>query len=477
MVKEKNIRFGTDGWRAVIAKDFTFENLGIVTQATGLWIKEENITGNGVIIGYDTRFMGREFAEFSACILAAMGIPVRISNSVCTTPAVSWAAFKHDAIGIAITASHNSPIYNGFKIKATYGGSAMADQIEEVEQRLSKTDRELVPDSFSNMTRNGSVWEIDLPDHYLNAIRKKIDIYSIKKSRIRIAHDSMYGSGQSLFRRLLGDQVMEIHAELNPGFHGMVPEPTARYLTELSRYVIDNQCDIGLATDGDGERIGLFDENGTFVSSHLIMALLTKYLARKKGLKGSVVKSFSTTHLLNKQAESYGLMIETTPVGFKYIADKMVNSTVIIGGEESGGIAVAGHLPERDGIYIGLLMIEMMIKSGVRLSRLVQDLFDEFGPHYNSRNDIPVSEEKAAAMLAYCRKHSIRNINGIRVIGREFIDGVKMYLEDGSWILVRASGTENVLRIYCESESAEKSQHLADSVSGLVDSSIILEHA
>jgi phosphomannomutase len=467
------IKFGTAGWRGIIARDFTFENLGKVMQATALWITEDKITENGVILGYDTRFMGREFAEHAASVLASMGITVRISQSFCSTPAVSWAALEHDSVGIMITGSHNPPIYNGVKIKAPCGGPVSAYESDDVEKRLERIEPDFRPGLFSGFLQSGYIREINLNDQYLDVIRRRIDVRRIKKSNILIAHDSMYGAGQGLLRGLLGSQVLELHSIYNPGYHGLAPEPKEENLRGLADFVVENKCSIGIATDGDAERIGLFDERGNYIDAHLILCLLTKYFAGSKRLKGCIIKTFSTTHMLNKLADKYGLILETTPIGFKYISEKMITCNVIVGGEESGGMTVKGHIPEMDGTYIGLLIIEMMLYSGKPLSMLVQELFDEFGPHYNRRNDLKISEKHQKAVLNYMRNNELKEVNGLKVVERETKDGTKLWLEDGTWILVRSSGTEPLLRIYCESDSAEKAKKMADAVTDLVNDSTI----
>lgn len=465
----QSISFGTDGWRAIIAKDFTFDNLTVVTQAAARWITDEKVTSNGVVIGYDARFMGREFAEHVASVFAAMQIPVRISSSVSPTPAVSWAALHYDAVGIVITASHNPPNYNGFKIKAPFGGSATPDQIASVEERLEKFDPGIEIKPFRECLKLGLIREITMTEQYLNVLRDRIDLEAIKKSGIRIGHDPMFGSGMGAIKKLLGDQVFELHAEVNPSFKGIPPEPIEKNLTEFSRFIPGNNCQIGIANDGDADRIALFDENGSFVDSHRILSLLAKYLHIEKGLSGTIVKTFSTTDMLNKQAEKYGLPIEVTPIGFKYIAELIVNGDVIVGGEESGGLSVKGHLPERDGLYIGLLMTEMMVKSGKKLSELVQELFDEFGDHAYYRNDLHTEEAKKLAMIDHCKNKKLTQIAGLKVVDWQFTDGIKQIMEDGSWLLVRPSGTEPVLRIYSEAETAEQAKKLVDDVSAMVD--------
>lgn len=470
-----DIKFGTDGWRAVIGKDYTYENLSIVTQATARWIVDEEVTQNGVVLGYDARFCSDLFAKHVASVLAAMDIPVRIASSIVPTPAVSWAAKHYGAVGIVITASHNPPEYNGFKIKASFGGPATPDQIAAVETRYGQYNPDVSVHDYQEYLKSGQIREINLADDYLNVIRESIDLEAIKKSGIFIGHDPMYGSGRTLIKKLLGDRVKEIHDDLNPGFGGIAPEPIEKNLEEFSAFVPENNCAIGIANDGDADRISLFDENGTFVSSHQILSLLVKYLSQEKKLTGTIVKTFSTTNMLDKQAKKYGLDIEVTPIGFKYIAEKMVNGDVIVGGEESGGLAVKGHIPERDGIYIGLLITEMMVKSGKKLSELVQELFDEFGMHAYNRNDLHTEERKKLAMVEYCTAKKLTEIDGKKVVGWEFTDGVKHLLENGAWLLVRPSGTEPVLRIYSEAPSAREAASIVENASSWVDNPEILK--
>lgn len=475
MVKDlETIKFGTDGWRGVIAENYTFSNVEIVTQAVARWIVDEEVTDNGVVIGYDARFLSDRFAKHAASIFAAMQIPVRISDSIISTPAVSWAANHFKAVGIVITASHNPPEYNGYKIKASYGGSANPDQIAAVEQRLSLYDESVKPLDYSDCLREGLIRELNFSDGYLDLIRKSVDIDKIRESKIKIAHDPMYGSGRTILKQLLNEQVLEIHNELNPLFGGIAPEPMGKNLDQLSKCVVENGCDVGIANDGDADRIGMVDEKGEFVDSHRLLSLLVKYLHEKKGMNGKIVKTFSTTDMLDQQAKKYGLSLDITPIGFKYVAEKIVNEDVLAGGEESGGIAVKGHLPERDGIYIGLLITEMVVKSGKSLSELVQELFDEYGNHHYHRNDIKTEESKKKAMIQYCREKQLAEIDGKKVVSWDMKDGVKHHLEDGSWLLVRQSGTEPVLRIYAEAPSKEQAKALVEDAASWVNRPEIL---
>jgi phosphomannomutase len=288
-----------------------------------------------------------------------------------------------------------------------------------------------------------------------------LDVEAIAESDLHIAHDAMYGAGQGLVTALLGEeQVTPLHHDQNPGFHGQPPEPIDRNLSELQAAVVRENCDVGVANDGDADRIGMVDENGDFVDSHRILALLVKYLHEERGLDGSVVKTFSTTHMLDKMAERYGLPVETTPIGFKYIASKMADGGVLVGGEESGGIAATGHIPERDGIYIGLLIVEMMVKRGLPLSALVDELLEDFGPHYAYRDDIHTSDAQKQKVLGVLDDEGgLSSVDGHPVERLETLDGYK-HITDNGWLLVRPSGTEPVLRVYSEAESPEAAEAL-----------------
>lgn len=469
----KAIKFGTDGWRAVIADQYTFENLARVADATASWIIEKKPAENGVVIGYDSRFLSSDFARFTARVIASRGLHVRICDEITPTPAVSWAAREFNAIGVVITASHNPPEYNGFKIKAPYGGSALQSQIQELETYIqSETDiSDLEP--FDNLMNSGKIEVIDLNAIYLDALRAGIDLDAIRKSEGLIAHDAMFGATASLLPQLLGEQVFVLNDDHNPGFHGVPPEPIEKNLPDLPELIRSQNCMLGIANDGDGDRVAMFDEAGNYVDSHQILCLLAKYMFEERGMKGDIIKTFSTTDMLRKQAETYGIPIHTTPIGFKYIAEKLLSGDVMVCGEESGGIAVKGHIPERDGLFIGLLVAEMCAKRGRKLSELVLELFDEFGGHYNHRNDLHTTEARKNAMITYCNAEKLTEIAGVKVVRREFLDGSKHWLEDGSWLLVRPSGTEPVLRIYSEAPTMELAKSFVDFVSDMVESDII----
>ena len=446
------ITFGTDGWRAIIADDYTLDNLDRVACATADWVLDEYGAGASIVLGHDTRFMGDVFADRVARRLAQAGVQVHLADGFVPTPAVSWGTLEWEAdTGVVITASHNPPHYNGFKLKADFGGPAPPAMVNAVEERIPSVDVPVDLPTRAELEANGAIQEIDLSARFMAALRQALDIDAIAESGLKIAHDPMFGAAQGLVTGLLGDaQVTTLHHEINPGFQGIPPEPIARNLKALGTLIRNKDLDVGLANDGDGDRIGMFDENGTYVTSHLILSLLVKYMYEQRGLTGTIVKTFSTTHMLDKMAEAYGLPLETMPIGFKHIAPKIAEGNVLVGGEESGGIAAKGHIPERDGVYIGLLIVEMMVKRGKSLSALVDELYDEFGPHHTYRDDLHISDaEKAAALKRLSEEGGLDTVNGDAVTELRTLDGYKHITENG-WLLVRPSGTEPVLRVYSE---------------------------
>ena len=457
------IEFGTDGWRAVIADDYTFENLERVAQATADWLHDEYGPSPEVVIGHDARFLSPQFADRTARVLAHAGVAATLADEMVSTPAVSWATQATGAdAGVVITASHNPPEYNGYKLKAHFGGPAPPAMVSMVEDAVGPAaDRPTALPPLDGLVDDGRVSRRDLRTGYLDALRDALNIESITASGLPIAHDAMYGAGQGLVTALLGEeQVHPLRHDHNPGFHGVAPEPIEDRLDELSETVAGTDCAAGLAHDGDADRIGMVDENGDYVSSHRILALLVKYLHEERGLSGSIVKTFSTTHMLDKMGGRYGLPVETTPIGFKHIAPKMAEGTVLVGGEESGGIAAAGHIPERDGVYIGLLIVEMMVERGRTLSALVDELLDEFGAHYHYRDDIHIrADQKQDVLDRLDAGGGLDAVNGEPVRRVDTLDGYK-HIVDTGWLLVRPSGTEPVLRVYSEAESPAAAEAL-----------------
>ena len=466
------ITFGTDGWRAVIADSYTFENVELVARATGQWILRTFPDKLRAVVGYDTRFLGAEFADLTARVLASQGIHVRLADSFVTTPAVSWAAREYDcAAGIALTASHNPPRYGGFKLKTHRGGPADPQMVAEVEAELERLDSGFALRSRAELDREGLIETFNLRTGYSFVLQDRLDIDGIRKSGLKIGCDPMYGAGIGIVSELLGTRnVVEVHDDHNPGMQGQAPEPIERNLQYLSRVVREERCDVGLAFDGDADRIGMVDEEGRFVDPHKILALLVKYLHEERRLNGGIIKTFSTTDMLDRMAEAYGLPLETTKIGFKYIAPKILDGDVLVAGEESGGIAVKGHVPERDGIYIGLMIVEMMVHSGKKLSELVEDLQSEFGPLFYARDDLHTTPEKKERFLARLAQEGISVVEGERVVSTENLDGVKVRFDDG-WLMFRPSGTEPVLRIYAEASSRERVEGLVAAGVGLVEAS------
>ena len=460
------ISFGTDGWRAIIADDYTFANLQRVALATARWVQRKATDEPVVVIGHDTRFQGRAFAERVARVLGSEGVYVVMADTYASTPAVSWATREYDCTaGVVITASHNPPAYNGFKIKSPAGGPASPEQIAEVEDLLAALPGELpVLQAYDVLRETGMIEERDIRGAYLGAIRSRIDIEAIRRAGFTVAHDAMYGAGQGLLSELLGaERVVELRSDFNPSFKGVAPEPIERSTAPLAEAVVEHACAAGIANDGDADRIGMYDENGRFVDSHKMLALLLKYLHIDGGLDGRVVKTFSTTGMLDKMGEAYGLEVTTTPIGFKYIGPKMAEGDVLIGGEESGGLAVKGHLPERDGIYIGLLLLEMMAERGRPLSALVDELTEEFGAHMFGRIDLHLTEARKEQVLQALEGGELKELAGRPIERVETLDGYKHITEEG-WLLVRPSGTEPVLRVYAEAATAATARAFIDSM-------------
>lgn len=463
------IHFGTDGWRAVIADTFTFENLRLLAQGIADAASADDWGGNGhghsretdprlMVVGFDTRFLSDRFAIEVARVLAANGFTVQLTNSDAPTPAVSYAV-KHlrAAGGVMITASHNAPRYNGVKLKAAYGGSALPEQCRRVELYLADNEtRARGPNlmDYEKAVSAGLIQRFNPIPAYAEHVRRLIDFDRLARHPQRLVVDSMYGSGRGVIKSLLqgsGCEVSEIRGEMNPGFGGIHPEPIARYLGPTAGAIAAGQGALALVTDGDADRIGALDGRGQFVDPHKIMALSLKYLVEQRGWRGAVVKTVSTTRMVNRLAERYGLDCLETPVGFNHIADYMLAREVLIGGEESGGISIQGHIPEGDGILMGLLLLEVVASSGGTLEELVADLLNDVGPAYYARADLRLAHPVAkAAMTKRLTDSAPADIGGLRVTRVESLDGVKYILEDDSWLLIRPSGTEPVLRVYAE---------------------------
>jgi phosphomannomutase len=448
------IKFGTDGWRAIIGREYTTANVARVATATALWIKSNQLPLKAVI-GHDCRFGGELFAQTATKVLAQQGIKVYLAKGVVTTPMLSLATQRLDAgIGVVITASHNPPAYNGYKLKSPYGGPTSPSDIAAVEALIPAEAHE--PDvDVQHLLAQGLVEYVDLETMYAELVESYFDMEAIRNSGLVVAYDAMYGAGLYIVPHLLPDAVL-LHCDENPSFKGTPPEPLHKNLLEFSELIKKaTDIDFGFAHDGDADRIGVYDSRGNFVDSHHVILLLIHYLVKYKGMKGKVVVAFSVTDKVKKLCEVYGLEYQVTKIGFKYICEIMVNDDVLVGGEESGGIAVKGHIPERDGVWNALLLMEFMAKTGKSLRALIQEVYDIVGPFAYDRYDLHITEEQKMKVLQHCRDGAYSSFGSYKIIRTEDTDGYKYFLDEESWVMVRASGTEPVLRVYCESRDKE----------------------
>lgn len=453
-----SIQFGTDGWRAVISDTFTFANLHLVAQAIADYVWEEGGDNPSVVIGFDTRFLSDRYAADMARVMAANGIQTWLARADTPTPAVSYAiVHRQAAAGVMITASHNAPRYNGVKLKASYGGSATPAQHKRVEAILRhnlETGKQPQLISLEDALRQNIVQKFDPAWAYYEHLSKLVDLDIISNGELRVVADGMYGSGRGALGEMLArgrTRLQNIRHEMNPGFGGIHPEPIERHLGLLMSTIQAGHWHVGLATDGDADRIGAVDANGHFVDPHRIFALVLKYLVEKRGWAGSVVRTVSTTRMVDRIAARYGLPLIETPVGFNHIADLMVQNEVLMGGEESGGMSVHGHIPEGDGVLMGLLLLEVMAEARAPLHELVNDLLAEYGPAQYARTDMKLSRPVTKAdMVQFLVNQAPPHIAAVAVEDVQTTDGVKYYLADGSWLLIRPSGTEPVLRVYAE---------------------------
>ncbi len=445
------IKFGTDGWRAIIAKDFTVENVARVTEATAVWLKN-NFENPSVVLGHDCRFAGELFAETAAKVFIAHKIKVFLAKDFVSTPMVSLGAVRLKAsLGVIITASHNPPSYNGYKLKAHYGGPLAPEKVQEIEDIIpEKSTSNWDNINLNDATAKGLVEITHLEDMYVKHVEDNFDLKAIKNSGLNLAYDSMFGAGQRVMSRLF-PEIIHLHNDNNPGFHGQAPEPIHKNLLEISNLITTKgNIDCGLCTDGDADRIGLYDNEGTFVDSHHIILLLIHYLVKYKGMKGKVCVAFSTSVKIKNICAHYNLPLDVVKIGFKYICGKMVTEDVLVGGEESGGIAIKGHIPERDGIWMGLTIWEFMAKSGKNLKQLIQEVYDITGTFWFERNDLHIEDALKNKIVDNCKKGTYTAFGKYKVQRTEDLDGFKFFFDDNTWLMVRASGTEPVLRAYAE---------------------------
>src|SRR6201996_5766245 len=458
------IKFGTDGWRGLTADDFTFDNVRIAASAIANYLYASSDPTEdpkkGVCIGYDTRFASERFARAVAEVIAAAGIPVKLASGITPTPALSYGVRQLGAAGgVMITSSHNPFQWNGVKYKAFYGGSGKPSIISAIKSHLA--------DPIRKAAKPAAIESYDFVPAYLDAIKAFADLPLIARSGMKFAVDCMYGAGSGIISGIfqeIGVEHVEIRAQHNPLFPGINPEPIEPHIHALEQAVVEHKCDAGLATDGDADRIGAADEHGNFVDPHKIYAVLLEWLLSRKKWPGDVTRAFNTTCMLDRICERYGRKLYEHGIGFKYVCDLMLEKDILIGGEESGGIGISRHLPERDGLLNSLLLANVMAEEGKTLGQLVAALQEEYGEHQYGRIDMHIAEEIKQLAIARA-KVGVTEIAGLKVLKTEALDGIKFFLENPecankpkaaeTWLLLRASGTEPLLRVYCESCSME----------------------
>jgi len=457
------IKFGTDGWRAVIAKEFTTDNVARVAHATAMWLLERN-QNPSVLIGHDCRFAGELFTETTAKVLASNGIKVYMSDGFASTPMISYGvtALKTN-LGVVITASHNPPEYNGYKLKGSYGGPLLEEQIREVESFIPDVNPYSLDEiQMEQLQKNGLVEIVDLESMYCNLLEEKFDLEALRNTHFEWAFDAMYGSGQNVMRRLFPDITL-MHCMRQPLFDGIPPEPLHRNLLEFSEMIkLAEDVDCGLAVDGDADRIALYNHKGEYIDSHHIMLLLIHYLVKYKGLTGKVATGFSSTVKIGKLCRHYNLPLDIVPIGFKHVCELMLKENILMGGEESGGIAVCGYIPERDGIYNGMIIWEAMVKTGKSLQELIQEIYDITGAFAFERRDLRMEESQKERILQVCQTTGFQSFGSYKVSRMEDLDGFKYYINEDEWVMIRPSGTEPVLRTYAESQNQQQAMALLD---------------
>ncbi|HVO63247.1 MAG TPA: phosphoglucomutase/phosphomannomutase family protein [Terriglobales bacterium] len=466
------IKFGTDGWRGVIADDFTFDNVRKVAGAIAAYVLTHEDPKRGVIVGYDTRFASQNAARVASQVIAGAGIRVKLANDYTPTPAISYAVKNLGAAGgVVITSSHNPWNWNGVKFKAKFGGSATPAIMKIIEDQVRAGT---MPNG-----RKASIEEVDLKPAYMEAICKFADLDLIAKAKFKFAVDAMHGSGRHVLGKIFSDHGIEhlaIRQDLNPLFPGINPEPIEPHVAKLQETVVKARCHAGLATDGDADRIGAVAEDGTFVDSHKIFSILLQWLLTRKKWPGEVVRAFNTTRMLDRIAARHGRKLNECSIGFKHIADLMMEREILIGGEESGGIGYSRYLPERDGILNCLLLANVMAEEGKPLGQLVADLQREYGEHYYGRRDLHISEDVKQGAIQRARADGTSSLGKYKVIRKEGLDGVKFFLDAptngkgaDAWILFRASGTEPLLRVYAEAASPELTREILASAEAFVN--------
>ena len=457
------IKFGTEGWRGIIAEDYTFDNVRLCAQGAAEFLREQGLDSRGLVIGYDTRFASEEFAAAVAEVSTANGVTTYLCNRAAPTPVVSYNLVAREAgAGVIITASHNPARWNGFKYKPHYGGSASPEIAEQLEARIAQVEASQSVNrmSLDNAEARGLLEYIDPEPLYMGNIATLVDLGGIRRAGLKVLVDPMFGAGAGYFTKLLSGgtiKVTELHSERNPSFPGISqPEPIAHNLGTLMSSVPRRHADLGLATDGDADRLGVVDENGRFMTTLQTFALLCLHQLEVLGRRGPLVRSITMTSMVDRLGEMYGVPVFDTPVGFKHLAPAMMREDALLAGEESGGYAFRGNIPERDGILSGLMLLDMMVKTGKTPSELLSMLTDKVGPHYYDRWDLKFDARRRDSIQARVKAARPSTLAGKRVEKVDARDGLRFVLEGGYWTLVRFSGTEPLLRIYAEAESPEQ---------------------
>ncbi|HWI55193.1 MAG TPA: phosphoglucomutase/phosphomannomutase family protein [Desulfobacteria bacterium] len=468
------IKFGTDGWREIMAGEFTFRNVKFVTQAIAEYINDNSMGDRGIVIGYDNRFLSEHFAEAVAEVLCGNNIKVFMTGRATPTPVTAFAVKMLRAAGaVMLTASHNPPEYNGIKFIPEYAGPALPYITDVLEKKVNQVVNlgEYKETRYDEAVNAGLVIHTDPFAEYISHLKNIIDVNKISKAGLKIIVDPMYGAGIGYLDQILkeaGCEVEVIHGVRDPLFGGSLPEPSEKVLTELRDKVVDQSANLGLAMDGDADRFGIIDSDGTYISPNQVLYLIYYHLLNSRGLKGPVARSVATTHMLDRIAEHYGFEVDETPVGFKYIGESMMKKGSILGGEESGGLSISGHIPEKDGILAALLITELVAEQGRPVRDIIRHINEQFGSLVSQRLDIKTTPEKKVLVLSALLEATPAELCGITVSRTIAVDGKKFVMEDGSWVLIRASGTEPLFRIYVETDSPDKLKEIQNATKELL---------